>query len=71
VKRASGLFALLALAILAVVAVVGVTRPVRVLSPPPGGSTTAAAAAPTPGDAGTLDSLLDAIHVEHGMQHGR
>ena len=69
-KRASGLFALLALAILAIVLVVGVTRPVRVLSPPPG-STTEATAAPTPEDAGTLDSLLDAIHVEHGMQHGR
>jgi hypothetical protein len=70
VKRASGLFALLALAILAIVAVVGVTRPVGVISAPPG-STTESAAAPTPGDAGTLDSLLDAIHVEHGMQHGR
>ena len=69
-KRASGLFALLALAIFAIVAVVGVTRPVRVISPPPG-STIETAATATPGDAGTLDSLLDAIHVEHGMNHGR
>jgi hypothetical protein len=70
VKRASGLFVLLALAILAVVAVVGVTRPVRVVAPPTG-STIEAAATPTPGDAGTLDSLIDAVHVEHGMKHGR
>jgi hypothetical protein len=70
VKRASGLFALLALAILAIVLVVGVTRPVPVLPAPPG-SATETAAAPTPGDAGSLDSLIDAVHVEHGMNHGR
>lgn len=69
-SRASGLFALLAMAILAIVLVVGVTRPVRVLPPPPG-STTETAAAPTPGDGGSLDSLIDAVHVEHGMNHGR
>ena len=69
-KRSSGLFALLALAILAIVVVVGVTQPVRVVSPPPG-SPTETAAAPTIGDAGSLDSLIDAVHVEHGMNHGR
>jgi hypothetical protein len=70
VKRTSGLYALLVLAILAIVAVVGVTRPVRVVTSPPG-STTETAAAPTARDAGSLDSLLDAVHIEHGMNHGR
>jgi hypothetical protein len=69
VKRSSGLVALLALAILAIVVVVGVTQPVRVLPPPPG-APTETAAAPTPEDAGTLDSL-DAVHIEHGLKHGR
>jgi hypothetical protein len=70
VKHATGLFALLALAILAIVVVVGVTRPVHVIPGPPG-SVTETAVAPTPGDAGTLDSLFDAVHVEHWMKHGR
>jgi hypothetical protein len=34
-------------------------------------TTETAVAAPAPGDAGTLDSLFDAVHVEHGMKHGR
>jgi hypothetical protein len=70
VKRASGLFALFALAILASVVVIGATQPAGVLSPPPG-SPTETAAARTPGDGGSLDSLLHVVHVEHGMKHGR
>jgi hypothetical protein len=69
-KRASGLFALLALAILSIVAVVGVNRPVRVFPPSPA-ATIETAAPPVPGDAGPIDSLIDAVHVEHGINHGR
>ena len=69
-NRTLGLSALLLLAILAIVGVVGVTRPVRVEtathSPEP-----TAAAPPIDNDAGSLDSLLDGLHVEHLMKHGR
>jgi hypothetical protein len=71
VKPASGVVALVTLAILAIVLVVGVTRPVRVLPPPPGSATETTAIAPAPPDAGSLDSVLDAIGVEHAIKHGR
>ena len=70
-SRSLGLFALVALAALALIVVIGVTRPIRV-EPPPAGlapqpTTTAAAST----DAGSLDTVLDAIHVEHSIKHGR
>jgi hypothetical protein len=70
-NRSLGLLALLALAILSIVGVVGVTRPVRVegngqsTAPQP----TASAAVTT--DAGSLDSLLDGLRIDHQMKHGR
>jgi hypothetical protein len=70
VSRSAGLIALLLFAILSIVGVVAVTRPVLVASvdkiPP-----NVTAAAPAAADAGTLDSLLDAVHVEHVIKHGR
>ena len=63
-----GLVALLVVAVLAIVAVVGLTRPIRV---EPGSAPAPTAAAPAPPDAGSLDSLLDAIQVEHLMKRGR
>lgn len=67
----TGLVALLALAILSLVAVVGLTRPVRREPASARSAPEPAAAAPVTGDAGSLDSLLDAIHVEHLLNHGR
>jgi len=70
VNRTLGLAALILLAILAIVGVVGVTRPVRVESSTQTQEPTATAP-PIERDAGSLDSLLDALHVEHFMKHGR
>ena len=68
-NRSVGLVALLLLAILAIVSVVAITRPVRVQEN--GLSKPIESAATAPADAGSLDSLLDSIHVEHQMKHGR
>ena len=72
-SRSVWLFALLLVAVLSLVAVVAVTRPVRVepIRERNSPDSTVAAPAPVPRDAGTLDSLLDAIHLEHLMKHGR
>jgi hypothetical protein len=62
------LFILLGIAVLAIVTVVGLTRPVRVepaTSPEPTPTETAAT------DGGALDSMLDAVRIEHQMKHGR
>ena len=67
-KRAVGLVVLLLAAALALVAVVGVTRPVRVeasLRPEP------TVTAPIPIDAGSLDAIIDGVHVEHSIKFGR
>ena len=69
-NRTVWLAALLLLAILAIVGVVGVTGPVRVESVTNTQEPTATAA-PIDNDAGSLDSLLDGLHVEHLMKHGR
>ena len=69
-NRTVGLGALLLLAILAIVGVVGVTRPVRVESAPKTQEPTATAP-PSENDAGSLDSLLDGLQVDHLMKHGR
>jgi hypothetical protein len=71
VNRSFGLLALLALAILSIVGVVGVTRPVRIENN--GRSTTAqpTATARVTTDAGSLDSLLDGVRLDHQMKHGR
>jgi len=71
VSRSAGLIGLLILAILAIVAVTGLTTRVRVEPAPAGSTSGPTAAAPTAADAGSLDSLLDAIRVEHGIKHGR
>jgi hypothetical protein len=72
VSRTLGLAALLLLAILSIVGVVGVTRPVRVESATNAAAPQRTAAAPPlDSDAGSLDSLLDGLHVEHRMTHGR
>jgi hypothetical protein len=70
VKRSIGLVLLLGLAILSLVAVVAVTRPVRVELPrePDSSDTTAARLSK---DGGSLDSLLDAIQVDHLLKRGR
>ena len=67
-KQTIGTLALLGIAILAIAAVVGLTRPIRV---EPGSAPEPTATAPASGDAGSLDSMLDAIHLEHGMKRGR
>ena len=67
-KPSIGLVGLLALAVLSIVAVVGLTQPIRVQ---PGANPEPTAVAPTPTDGGSLDSILDAIQVEHGVKHGR
>jgi hypothetical protein len=69
VNRSVGLFALLALAILSIVGAVAITRPVRVEQN--GHSNPGKSAATRPTDGGSLDSLLDTIHLEHGLKHGR
>jgi hypothetical protein len=61
---------LLALAILSIVAVVAITSPVRV-EPNGHPKDEATATAPATGDAGSLDSLLDGVRIEHQMKHGR
>ena len=66
--RSVGLVALLLVSALALVAVVGVTGPVRVEA---GSRPEPAVTAPAPVDAGSLDSILDAVHVEHLIKHGR
>jgi hypothetical protein len=68
-NQSIGLLALLMLAILSIVGVVAITRPVRIeennhLKP-------IESAATASSDAGSLDSLFDAIHVDHQMKHGR
>jgi hypothetical protein len=69
VKRSAGLVVLLLLSVVALVAVIGVTRPIPI---EPGATPEhTAAAPPAPTDAGSLDSLLDAIHLEHGIKSGR
>jgi len=72
VSRTLGLAAILLLAILSIVGVVGVTRPVRVDSTSQASTPQPTAAASThESDAGSLDSLLDGLHVEHQMTLGR
>lgn len=68
-NRSIGLVALLALAILAMLGAVAVTRPVHVEQN--GHSKPIESAATSPTDGGSLDSLLDTIHVEHQIRHGR
>jgi hypothetical protein len=69
VKRDVGLVALLSIAVLTMLVVVGLNRPVRV---EPGPRTESTATVPTPTDGGgSLDSMLDAIQLEHWMQQGR
>ena len=69
-NRSLGLFALLALAILSIVTVVAITRPVHVETNGHSKSEPTATA-PATGDAGSLDSLLDGVRIEHQIQHGR
>jgi hypothetical protein len=72
VSRTLGLTALPLLAILSIVGVVGLTRPVRVESAMHANAPQPTASAPSiESDAGSLDSLLDGLHVDHGMKHGR
>jgi hypothetical protein len=68
VNRHGGVIVLVFLAALAIVAVVGVQRPIRVEPAPPSETITKA---PESTDAGSLDSLLDAIQIDHLLRHGR
>jgi len=70
VNRTVGLAALLLVAMLAIVGVVGVTRPIRV-EPATRTQEPTATTPPIANDAGSLDPLLDGLHVEHLMKHGR
>jgi hypothetical protein len=69
VNRSVGLVALLVLAILAIVGAIAITQPIRVEEN--GHSKPGETAATTPGDGGPLDSMLDAIQVDHQLKHGR
>ena len=68
-NRSAGLVALVVLSIAALIAVAGVTPPVGV-APGPAILEPVAATRP-PGDAGSLDAILDAVHVEHVIKLGR
>ena len=67
-NRTAGLIALVALAAFLVVAVVGLNRPVPIEPASPAESMPAA---PRRIDAGSLDTFLDAIHLDHLLKHGR
>ena len=67
-NRQAGLVVLAILAILCTIVVVGLQRQPHIEPAPPESPTQTAAAAP---DAGSLDSMLDAVHVEHLIKHGR
>jgi len=69
--RSFGLLALLALAILSVITALAMNHPARIEPAPAGSVPETAAVVPPPTDAGSLDSILDAVHVEHGIKHGR
>jgi len=71
VSRSLGLVGLVGLAVLALIAVIGVTRPVSVEPPLSGSTPQPTVTASAPDDGGSLDLLLDGIHVEHGINHGR
>lgn len=70
-NRSFGLLALLALAILSLVGVVAVTRPVRVESNEHPTAVQPTATARVTTDAGSLDSLLDGVRIDHQIRHGR
>ena len=69
--RSLGLIALLALAILAVITALAMNHPARVEPAPAGSVPEPVAAAPVATDAGSLDSILNAVPVEHAIKHGR
>jgi len=69
--RSFGLLALLALAILSVITALAMNHPARIEPAPAGSVPETAAAAPVATDAGSLDSILDAVPVEHGIKLGR
>ena len=69
--RSLGLIVLLAVAVLAVVTAWGMNHRVRVEPAPAGSVPETAAVVPPPADAGSLDSILNAVEVEHLIKHGR
>ena len=69
--RSLGLVALVLLAIAAIVGAVGLTSPVQVEPATHSNAPEPTALAPVSSDAGSLDSLLDTVHLGHQMQHGR
>ena len=70
-SRSLGLAALVLLAFASIVGAVGLTRPVRVETAMHSNAPEPTATAPVDSDAGSLDSLLDAVHVEHQINLGR
>ncbi len=70
-SRSFGLLALLALAIVLLITAVGMNPRVRVVPAPVGSAPETTAVAPVNTDAGSLDSILDAVHVEHLIKRGR
>ena len=69
--RSLGLIALLVLAILSVITALAMNHPARVEPAPAGAVPEPAAATPVATDAGSLDSIIDAVPVEHGIKLGR
>ncbi len=70
-SRSLWLLALVVFAALSIVGVVAVTHPVRVEAPTNTAPIEPTAVARVSTDAGSLDSLLDAIQVEHLLKRGR
>jgi len=68
VNRQAGLLVLAILAILCTIVIVDLQRQPHIEPAPPGSLPETAVSAP---DAGSLDSILDAVHVEHLIKHGR
>jgi len=70
VTRSVGVAALLGLAIVSIVAALSLRRPVQVEE---AGHSSAIelTTIPVSPDAGSLDTMIDAIHIEHGLNHGR
>ena len=67
-NRQGGILVLAALAILCTIVIIGLKREPHIEPARPESPAETAAAGP---DAGSLDSMLDAVHVEHLIKHGR
>ena len=67
-NRLGGLLALVAVALLAALVAVRLTAPTVHIVPDPDEAKLARTSAP---DAGSLDSIVDSVQLEHSIKHGR